>query len=115
MKARGEPRSKPAGRRHEPMRWKDPLPVVLVRTRAPLSLDKIAAILRGWESSDPRRQALEDVMDMVLAEILPDVGRREAKNRERVWSAGALEALRYLDAKLRELGSTPETPEKPRR
>jgi hypothetical protein len=50
-----------------------------------------------------------------MSEILPDVGRREAKSRERHWSAGALEGSRYLDAKLRELASTPETPEKPRR
>jgi hypothetical protein len=101
--------------RKKPVRWKDPLPVVLVRRRAPLTLDKLTAILRGWEPGDPRRQALEDVMDMVMSEILPDVGRREAKSRERHWSAGALEGLRYLDAKLRELASTPETPEKPRR
>lgn len=99
--------TRPAAKR---LRWKDAVPVVLVRARAPLDAKTLAAVVRGWGADDSRRQAMEDVLDQCMGEMLADVARRDVKARERAWAAGALEGLRFFDAKLRELAAMPESP-----
>jgi hypothetical protein len=91
----------------------DGRPVVLVRTRPPLPREDLRRILAGWEDTDPRRMALQDVMDMIFGEMLRDVTRRGIDAGERDYSAGAVEALRFLDAKLRELGEPEKEPRGP--
>lgn len=79
------------------------LPVILVRARAPLEPKALQEVLAGWGADDLRRQALEDVMDLCFGEFLGDLERRDVRGRDRDYAAGGVAALRYLDARMREL------------
>lgn len=88
-------------------------PVILVRARAPLPPEDLARILAGWESTDERRQALEDILDLCFAEHLADIERRGTPADERAYAAGALASLRHFDARLREYGQKRPEPKGP--
>ena len=76
----------------------EPTPPVLVRARAPLSREDVRRIIAGWEPSDPRRMALEDLIDVFIAEHIRAVSRHDITPDARTYAAGGLETISQFTA-----------------
>ena len=84
------------------------LPVVLVRTRAPLPPVETENAIKGWHPSDPTRQAVEDAFDVFLADTVAASCSPDATSEQRAFAAGALDATIRFKTYLFGLGNKAE-------
>lgn len=83
------------------IREEPPLPVVLVRTRAPLTQDELRTIAAEWIAEDgPTLHLVEDALDHFLADAVAGVCREDVTPDQRVFAAAALDATRRFRAYL---------------
>ena len=87
-----------------------PEPVVLVRTRAPLTPEETRLAFRAWRETDASRQMIEDAFDTFLADAVAGVTREDITPDQRAYAAGALDAARRFRAYVFSLGDEEQKP-----
>ncbi len=80
---------------------REPLPVVLVRTRPPLPPDELRKIAEAWfKENGPTLHLVEDALDHFLADAVAGVCREDVTPDQRAFAAAALDATRRFRAYL---------------
>ncbi len=91
-----------------------PLPVVIVRERAPLEIEQRNAIFQSWGATDERWQAVEDVIleNLESVQIQASHIALAESHGPLAHMAGGVEWLRYLHQQLRHAisGDTKQRP-----
>lgn len=69
-----------------------PPPIITVRTRAPIADEPARLAISGWTESEPTRQVVEDLCDVLIADYIDGIrGAKTAQLRDE--ATGALDAI----------------------
>jgi hypothetical protein len=83
-------------------KFQKPRVIYVLRKRDPFPPEELAAILRGWDETDPRLCALQDLIEAQKASVILQISdpKNARETESTTFLAGALEAIRALEDSL---------------